>query len=507
MVIVATNERARIRLGSSADRQGIVFHYAFSITIRRVERSSPPLPSEPTDLALRDDLTGAWNRRYLRQLLDEDWAALVAAHGTVTLLVLDLDFFKEVNDAHGHLAGDRVLQQAAQQLRASFRGEDRLIRYGGDEFVVALFGAGAEEARALAERARSVLATVGITAAEGGPAIALPLSFSMGAATFPVDGASGEEILAVADRRLYEEKRARRPPTSVADRGRSRLLLASGLALVVLALAGWIEWRRLHKAPPPPPTAETRLATPAEEPSSLAEIVVRDEGELVRLREEVKRLQAELAEARPADDRRRYLERIRELETRLTEAGDESGLAAGSADLPAQVAGTDDTAGATAGVGGLQIGERRLREGLELPPPAGGAGEGPPSGDAAFGSHRPATGAPGATGATGAMGAAGASGAEPRIEPPQLVRAIRPDYPPVARARRRMATVELKVRVDAAGKVIAAEPVGPPAGLGFDESARAAALSAQFRPGRRDGVAVEMETRLAIRFLLEGPPR
>ncbi len=450
-----------------------------------MERSSPPLPSEPTDLALRDDLTGAWNRRYLRQLLDEDWAALVAAHGTVTLLVLDLDFFKEVNDAHGHLAGDRVLQQAAQQLRASFRGDDRLIRYGGDEFVVALFGAGAEEARALAERARSVLATVGITAAEGGPAIALPLSFSMGAATYPVDGA----------------------PASVADRGRSRLLLASGLALVVLALAGWIEWRRLHKAPPPPPTAETRLAAPAQEPSPLAEIVVRDEGELVRLREEVKRLQAELAEARPADDRRRYLERIRELETRLTEAGDESGLAAGSADLPAQVAGTDDTAGATAGVGGLQIGERRLREGLELPPPAGGAGEGPPSGDAAFGSHRPATGAPGATGATGAMGAAGASGAEPRIEPPQLVRAIRPDYPPVARARRRMATVELKVRVDAAGKVIAAEPVGPPAGLGFDESARAAALSAQFRPGRRDGVAVEMETRLAIRFLLEGPPR
>ena len=463
-----------------------------------MERSSPPLPSEPTDLALRDDLTGAWNRRYLRRLLDEDWAALVATQGTVTLLVLDLDFFKEINDAHGHLAGDHVLQQAAQQLRASFRGEDRLIRYGGDEFVVALFGAGAEEARTLAERARSVLATVEITATEGGPAITLPLSFSMGAATFPVDGASGEEILAVADRRLYEEKRARRPPARVADRGRRRLLLASGLALVVFALAGWIEWRRLHQAPPPPPTAEAQLASPAEEPAPLAEIVVRDEEELVRLREEVQRLQAELAEARPADDRRRYEERIRELETRLTEAGDESGLAAGSADLPAQVPGTDGTAGAAVGVGGMQIGERRLREGLELPPPAGAAGEEAPTGDAAAGSHRAAA---------GAIGAIGATGAEPRVEPPQLVRAIRPDYPPVARARRRMATVELKVRVDAAGKVITAEPVGPPAGLGFDESARAAALSAQFRPGRRDGVAVEMETRLAIRFLLEGPPR
>ncbi len=460
-----------------------------------MERSLLPLPSEPTDLALRDDLTGAWNRRYLRRLLDEDWASVVAAQGTITLLVLDLDFFKEINDAHGHLAGDHVLQQAAQQLRASFRGEDRLIRYGGDEFVVALFGAGAEEARTLAERARSALATVEITATEGGPAITLPLSFSMGAATFPADGASGEEILAVADRRLYEEKRARRPPPSVADRGRRRLLLASGLALVVFALAGWIEWRRLHKAPPPPPAAEAAEAQPADEPAPLAEIVVRDEEELVRLREEVQRLQAQLAEARPADDRGRYEERIRELETRLTEAGDESLLSAGSVGLPAQETGPDGTARPADGVGGMQIGERRLREGLELSAPAAAAAEGVPPGDAVGSAQRVAT------------GASGASGAEARVEPPQLIRALRPDYPPIARARRRMATVELKVRVDAAGKVIAVEPVGPPVGLGFDESARQAALSAQFRPGRRDGVAVEMETRLAIRFLLEGPPR
>jgi hypothetical protein len=63
------------------------------------------------------------------------------------------------------------------------------------------------------------------------------------------------------------------------------------------------------------------------------------------------------------------------------------------------------------------------------------------------------------------------------------------------------------VRVSATGRVLSAEPVGPPAGFGFDDSARQAAMSAQFRPGRRDGVEVEMTTRLAIRFLLEGPPR
>ncbi len=466
-----------------------------------MERSSSQESPELEDLALRDDLTGAWNRRYLRRLLDEDWAALVATQGTITLLVLDLDFFKEINDSHGHLAGDHVLQRATNQLRASFRAEDRLIRYGGDEFVVALFGVGAEEARSLAERARTALRTVDIVTAEGGETVTLPLSFSMGVASFPADGAAGEEILALADRRLYEEKRARRLPAATADRGRRRLLLAAGLALAVLVFASWIEVRRLRKAPPMPAgtaTAAEVLSPPEGAAPPLTEIVVRDEEELTRLREEVRRLQVELAEPRPVDDRGRYEARIRELEARLTEAGDVNPLAAGfdaagSAGLAGAVgaaapAGHETPGAAGESVAGMQIGERRTREGLD------------PSAPAPLSPERlPAAGSAG----NSVVGVGG----EQRIEPPQLLRAIRPDYPRIARARRRMATVEVKVRVDASGKVLSAEPVGPPAGFGFDESAREAALSAQFRPGRRDGVAVEMEIRLAIRFLLEGPPR
>ncbi len=347
------------------------------------------------DLALRDDLTGAWNRRYLRRLLDEDWAELVATQGTITLLVLDLDFFKEINDAHGHLAGDDVLHRASDRLRQSFRAEDRLIRYGGDEFVVVLFGAGAEEARVLAERARSALSTVEITSPESGGQLVLPLSFSMGVASFPVDGATGEEVLAVADRRLYEEKRSRRAPAAAADRGRRRLLLASGLAVAVLAIAGWVEWRRLRAAPPPPPAV---LAPASSETVPLAEIVVRDEEELVRLRDEVRRLQAELAGARPADDRGLYEARIRELEARLTEAGDPRPVA-GSAGLDA--AGSAEMEGTAENGTGMQIGERRTREGLDLQLPAGAV---------------PAPGAPpgGAAGVAGASGATGATGAERR---------------------------------------------------------------------------------------------
>ncbi len=471
----------------------------FSHTIRRVERSSDPRAIDPAELALRDDLTGAWNRRYLRRFLDEEWTELAATQGTITLLVLDLDFFKEINDTYGHLVGDDVLLRAANQLRSSFRAEDRLIRHGGDEFVVALCGVGGAEARALGERARTALRTVEVETVEDGEAIALPLSFSMGVASFPVDGATGTEILAVADRRLYEEKRARLAAARTGDRGRWRILTVAALALVALAGSAWIEWRHLRRAPPPPP-APAALSLPVGADAPPAEIVVRDEQELLRLRAEVQRLLIALAEPHQAEDQARYEARIRELEARLSEAGDEH-----AAPPEASAAAGSDTAGeggigiADSGVGdataGMRIGERRTREGLDLAPAPSVGGDG----------SSPAAGAGEA--ATTASRAVEATAGEPGVERPVLLRAERPAYPRIARERRKTATVELKVRVDAAGQVLEAEPVGPPAGFGFDESARQAAMSARFRPGRRDGVAVEMETRLAIRFLLEGPPR
>jgi len=456
-----------------------------------VESSSDPRAIDPAELVFRDDLTGAWNRRYLRRLLDEEWAGLAATEGTITLLVLDLDFFKEINDTYGHLVGDDVLLRAANQLRSSFRAEDRLIRYGGDEFVVALCGVGSAEARALGERARNALRTVDVAASNTGGMITLPLSFSMGVASFPADGAAGTEILAVADRRLYDEKRARLTAATSADRGRRRILTVAALALVMLVASAWVEWRLLHRKPPPP--ADVSLATAADA-APPTEIVVRDEQELSRLRDEVRRLQAALAEPRPADTRDRYEARIRELEARLTEAGDQAAGATGVSGVGSGGVGAEDVSGARDAGTGMRIGERRTRADLELSPlplaPAAGPSPVAPSGSAATATSRPVN--------------------SPRVEPgserPQLLRAIRPAYPRLARERRRMATVELKVRVDATGRVLSAEPIGPPAGFGFDESARDAAMSAQFRPGRRDGVAVEMETRLAIRFLLEGPP-
>ncbi|MEO8276701.1 MAG: TonB family protein [Thermoanaerobaculia bacterium] len=475
-----------------------------------MERSAGPPSSnsqDPADLAWRDDLTGAWNRRYLRQLLTEEWPAVAARSGTVTLLVVDLDAFKAINDSLGHLAGDDVLQRASNQLRASFRAEDQLIRYGGDEFVVVLRGASEAEARALAERARAALHTVEVVDRKSGESVTLPLSFSMGIASFPADGAIGEEVLAVADRRLYEEKRIRQAAATramPADRGRRRLLALAAIVCLVLGTTVVIEWRRIRRAPAPP--AEV-LALPGADASAVdspaTEIVIRDEEELARLRDEVRRLEAALAVSRPAAERARDEGRIRELEARLAEAGDPGtgdGGDAGSATRAAGAGSAGTGVEAVDPLTGMKVGERRLREDLQIadPPPAGSDGQESAEAAAAAAGAADASNRPPAPGA-----AAGAQPGAAAFTPPQLVRALRPAYPRMARERRRSAIVELRVRVSATGKVLSVETVGEPAGFGFDDSAREAAMSAQFRPGRREGVPVEMETRLSIRFVLE----
>jgi protein TonB len=100
------------------------------------------------------------------------------------------------------------------------------------------------------------------------------------------------------------------------------------------------------------------------------------------------------------------------------------------------------------------------------------------------------------------VGEAPAVVAAAAVVPPRLIRAPRVDYPALARRHRRTAVVEVELTVNAEGKVTAADRVGPPAGLGFDEAAREAAFSARFAPGTRGGVPVEMKTRLTVRFEL-----
>jgi diguanylate cyclase (GGDEF)-like protein len=149
---------------------------------------------ETRSLSLTDELTGLANRRHMRLVLDPAFSA--ARRGVpLTVLLLDLDNFKQVNDREGHLAGDRMLRRVAQCLAKQGRGSDLVVRFGGDEFLVIFPGGTRASADMFAERVTSQLE----------PAV----PFSAGIAEFAAPMQTVEELIAAADRELYASKRAR----------------------------------------------------------------------------------------------------------------------------------------------------------------------------------------------------------------------------------------------------------------------------------------------------------
>lgn len=149
--------------------------------------------------ATRDALTGLANRRLLHDQLDSE-VAWHRRHGQpMSVLFLDLDRFKAVNDRHGHVAGDAVLVGVAQVLMAEVRTEDLVARYGGEEFVVVLRQTPAEIARAIAERVRAAIARH--------PFAVGPVTVSIGVATATGDAiGAAESMVAAADTQLYRAK-------------------------------------------------------------------------------------------------------------------------------------------------------------------------------------------------------------------------------------------------------------------------------------------------------------
>jgi diguanylate cyclase (GGDEF)-like protein len=155
--------------------------------------------------SIRDPLTGLFNRRYMQEFLKSELRRAGRGGYPVGLILLDLDHFKAFNDTFGHAAGDAVLRDLGDCLRSHVRQEDIACRFGGEEFVLILPQATPAVARERAEQVRQVVKALHLR--QPGGAALKPLSASLGVASFPADGADGEQLLRAADETMYTAKR------------------------------------------------------------------------------------------------------------------------------------------------------------------------------------------------------------------------------------------------------------------------------------------------------------
>lgn len=169
------------------------------------------------ELANTDPLTSLRNKRYLEETGSLEVERAARYRRPLSLVIADLDFFKQFNDAHGHPAGDILLRQVAALISQSIRNIDLASRYGGEEFVLVLPETGKEEAGVVAEKLRSQIESHVILDEGGQPRGRVTIS--AGVAAYPDDAADLAGLLRAADRRLYRAK----------EQGRNRVVIGDGV--------------------------------------------------------------------------------------------------------------------------------------------------------------------------------------------------------------------------------------------------------------------------------------
>ena len=155
-------------------------------------------------LAYRDSLTGLYNHRYFREQLSNELERAQRYGSALSILLLDVDHFKDVNDTYGHLMGDTLLSYVAQLIASSVRASDIAARYGGDEFAIVLPETDRQAARATARKLAEIISAARHW--QGALLEGLGVGVSAGVATFPEDGRTADELLVAADAALYESK-------------------------------------------------------------------------------------------------------------------------------------------------------------------------------------------------------------------------------------------------------------------------------------------------------------
>ena len=168
---------------------------------------------ELREISLRDDITQCYNRRYFETSLAEEIARAARFKSSLSILFLDMDNLKEVNNLHGHSAGSRTLREVAQRVNAGIRNIDKMFRFGGDEFCIVLPETDVRGAREVGTRVREIISAEPLLVPDVG---GVPMTASIGIATFPENGRTGEELVLAADRAMQRVKNSGKNGVGVA---------------------------------------------------------------------------------------------------------------------------------------------------------------------------------------------------------------------------------------------------------------------------------------------------
>jgi diguanylate cyclase (GGDEF)-like protein len=185
------------------DPEELVARVRIHLKIKRLQDDLRRSNELLLELSNTDHLTGLFNRRYLMEALEKEFQRSLRKGGPLSLIMLDIDHFKAVNDTYGHLQGDVVLQRVALQLQKELRSYDIASRYGGEEFVAVLPDATLKEALFVAERVRQSVLETGFN----GVLSPLSITVSLGVASFPTpDCTTVDHFIKLADDALYRAK-------------------------------------------------------------------------------------------------------------------------------------------------------------------------------------------------------------------------------------------------------------------------------------------------------------
>ncbi|MGZ6317424.1 MAG: diguanylate cyclase [Anaerolineales bacterium] len=218
LIWLSINSRPLYRPGDTSP-YAVVASFVDITERKRAEEELRSLQAQLREAAIRDPLTGLYNRRYLDETMKRELARAAREENPISIFMGDIDYFKQLNDTYGHQAGDEVLKALGEVLREHARSGDIPCRYGGEEFVVILPDMPLEAARDRAELVRRDFSDLRFAFGDA----QLGVTISIGVSVYPDDGTTADELIGAADQALYEAKQTGRNRVCLANLLRSTL--------------------------------------------------------------------------------------------------------------------------------------------------------------------------------------------------------------------------------------------------------------------------------------------